>query len=151
MKSIKRRIVTICSAAFMLLNSTCLPASASTTDSVISGFGVQPSIGSWSTLSYTRQKDTDSSAYLYLTSAPHPVYVRVMQGSTNVTKNGNNDQVSYVTCSQGIEYRIKSGASVPSNITLSFKSSQQYSGFTISGYWSPDWKNVEGHTYRFAY
>lgn len=75
----------------------------------------------------------------------------IMQGNTNVTKNGNNALVSCVTCSQGIEYRIKNSASVPSNITLSFKSSQQYSGFTISGYWSPDWKNVEGHTYRFAY
>lgn len=151
MKSIKRRIVTICSAAFMLLNSTCLTANASTNNSYISGFGIQPSIGSWSTLEYTRQKDTDSSAYLYLTTAPHPVYVRVMQGSTNVTKNGNNDQVTYVTCSQGIEYRIKSGASVPSDITLSFKSSQQYSGFTISGYWSPDWENIAGHAYSYAY
>lgn len=151
MKSIKKRIAVVCSAVFMLLNSTFLTANASTTNINIQGFGVQPSTGSWSTLKSSALKETDSSVYLYLTSAAYPTYVKVLQGNANVTRNGSNDDVSYVTCSQGIEYRIRNSASVPSFITLSFLSSNQYSGYAISGWWSPDWVSEANHSYQFAY
>lgn len=150
MKSIKKKIVALFSVAFLLMSNTCLTANASTDNYYFNSFGIQPPNGNWSSLP-PLYKETDSSIYLYLSSAIYPVYVKAEQGNNNITLNGNGQQVSYVTCWQGIEYRIKNSANVPGYVNLSFKSTQQYTGFTITGCWSPDWINEPGHTYSFAY